>query len=91
MLKAILVHEIGYTENAACRLMRALAALRHPLTYQMGEFFCNQNYSYFALYEIIEVLIKLPRTEALENFLIEKMIELEDEHPDIKRLILDFL
>lgn len=91
MLKEILAHHKGYTGEEACILMNALVALKHPLVYKMGEFFSKQPYDASALYEIVEALTRLPKTEELENLLIERMVALEDDYPDIKKIILKSL
>ena len=36
-------------------------------------------------------MMKLPGDEELEAFFIERMVELEDEYPYIRDLILDYL
>lgn len=36
-------------------------------------------------------IMRYPRTEELEQYLIEEMVRLEDYHPDIKRPVLDYL
>lgn len=72
-------------------MIKALIALRHPWAFKMGNFFTKQPYLGNILYEIIQELIKLPRTDELEELLIQRMIELEDDYPDIKKLVLKYL
>jgi hypothetical protein len=40
---------------------------------------------------VLRCIMRYPRTEELEQYLIEEMVRLEDYHPDIKRLVLDYL
>lgn len=91
MLYDILEYHKGCIGKEASDLMKALVALKHPLVYKMGEFFCKQSYESEVVYEIIGALTRLPKTEELEDFLIEQMIRLEDDYPDIKKIILEFL
>lgn len=90
-LSEILAHQKEYTGEEARILMNALVALKHPWVYKMGKFFCKQSYESGVLYEIIEALTRLPKTEKLENLMIELMVVLEDDYPDIKKVILKFL
>lgn len=57
----------------------------------MGKFFVSQPYSGTALYTILEIMKKLPRDEELEQFFIEKMVEFEDDYPEIGKMILKYL
>lgn len=80
----------GYTEKDVCILMRALGAMRHKRLFEMGNYFSRHNYSGDTLYVILESMMRLPRTPELENYFIERMVELEDDYPRIKDLILSY-
>ena len=90
-LEQILNQQKSCTDKEVCILMRALRALHHPKTYEMGAFFSSQPYDGEILYEVIEVLLELPRTESLEALLIQRMVELEERYPEIKKLIMKAL
>lgn len=78
-------------EREICLLMKALGAMRHPRTLEMAEFFTGQRRSPETYRRIFGAVIKLPRTEGLEQFLIDKMVELEQEYPAVGKMILDYL
>lgn len=80
----------NHTEEDVCILMRALGAMRHKRLFEMGDYFIRCNYSGDTLYVILESMMRLPRTPELENYFIERMVELEDDYPSIKDLILSY-
>lgn len=80
----------GYTEEDVCILMRALGAMRHKRLFEMGDYFSRHNYSGDTLHVILESMMRLPRTPELEDYFIERMVELEDNYPRIKDLILSY-
>lgn len=91
LLDRLLRQEVIYTEKEACILISALSGLRHERFFEMGKFFVSQPYSGTALYTILEIMKKLPRDEELEQFFIEKMVEFEDDYPEIGKMILKYL
>lgn len=40
---------------------------------------------------IIKVLMKMPRSNELEKYLLDIMVEYEDEYPSVRELIGDYL
>lgn len=90
-LDRILMKEEGCEEEEACQLLEALEALKHERLRVMAMFFSKQPYSGSALYFILEILAGMPRDEETENFLIERMVALEQDYPDIKKMILSYL
>lgn len=91
MLKEILSRQKVCTCEEACIILKALVAMHHHMAQKIGAFFSKQAYDSSTLYEIIKELTRLPRTQQLEDFLIERMVELEEDHPEIKKLILGYL
>lgn len=91
MLKEILSRQKVCTCEEACIILKALVAMHHPMAQKIGDFFSKQAYDSSTLYEIIKELTRLPRTQQLEDFLIERMVELEEDHLEIKELILGYL
>lgn len=80
----------NHTEEDVCILMRALGAMRHKRLFEMGDYFVRRNYSGDTLYVILESMMRLPRTPEMEEYFIERMVELEDDYPRIKDLILSY-
>ena len=80
----------SYTEDDVCILMKALGAMRHKRLFEMGDYFSRHNYTGDTLYVILESMMRLPRTPELEDYFIERMVELEDDYPRIKDLILNY-
>lgn len=64
--------------------------MRHKRLFEMGDYFVRRNYSGDTLYVILESMMRLPRTPELEEYFIERMVELEDDYPRIKDLILSY-
>jgi hypothetical protein len=90
-LNDILSKDITCTEEEACELMKAMFGLRHRRIMEMAEFFLHRKYSGKAIFTIIQILTKLPRTEELELYLIDQMAQFEMEYPPIKKLVSDYL
>lgn len=80
----------SYTEDDVCILMKALGAMRHKRLFEMGDYFSRHNYTGDTLYVILESMMRLPRTPELEDYFIERMVELEDDYPRIKDLVLSY-
>ena len=80
-------------------LMRALGGLRHERLFELADFFLNQcTYTDFVRYynremllTIVEQIMKLPKTEQIEEYLIEVMVKYEEDYPTVKSKILDYL
>lgn len=72
-------------------MLIALSAQKHARLIEMGEYFLGHNFSGQVLYDIAEILVKEERTEQLEEKLIHWMVELEDDYPDVGKLIRDGL
>jgi len=71
--------------------MSALSALKSPRGIEAGQFFMGQPHNGVLYHHVLRCIMRYPRTEELEQYLIEEMVRLEDYHPDIKRLVLDYL
>jgi hypothetical protein len=90
-LDQIISLEVTYSEIDACDLIVALSSLKHKRLLEIADFFLHRHYSGPTLFTIIQVLTKQPRSEELESYLIERLVEFEVDYPDIKRLILGYL
>lgn len=90
LLDDIISKRIIYYENQAGILIRALGGLRHKRLFEMGDFFLQQNYCGKIIYIIVEEMMKCERTEELENYFINVMVEFEDKYPYVKDLILEY-
>ncbi len=91
MLEQILRKEKICLPEEAVQLMRALGALKHEKAREIGLFFSNQDYEITFMRDIIKVMARVLKGEEREDYLIDKMVELEYYHPDIKDMILDLL
>lgn len=91
LLNDILCKKVQYSEEEVIVLMKGLSGLKHPRFWEMGEFFCGQCQTGKAKYLILKKMMELPKNEEREQFFIDKMVELEQDYPDIKNLILDYL
>lgn len=72
-------------------LLEAMSGLRHERLWEVADFFMDR---YRNIREVIltcfEVLTRLPRTEKLDTYLIDKMVEFEDEYPIIKGYVMGY-
>lgn len=91
VLDGIIREQIAYNEDEILYLMKAMGALRHPRTVEMADFFSWQGHRPDVYRAIFGAVMRMPRTEALEQFLIDKMVELEQDHPDVGKMILKYL
>lgn len=77
--------------NQIIDLLEAMGGLRHKRLWEMADFFLNQ---FGRIKEIVvtcfRVLTKLPHTDELDVYLIDKMVEFEDECPIIKEYVMDY-
>lgn len=82
-----------------CKLIRAMGGLRHKRLFEIGDFFLQKcSYTMLprrydqGLFEVIlDEMMKLERSEALENYLIDFMVEYEKDYPTIGEKILGYL
>lgn len=72
-------------------LMKALGAMKHPRTLEAADFFLEGRHTPDTYRQIFAAVMKMPRTEVLEQYLIDRMVELEDECPAVGKMILDYL
>lgn len=80
-------------------LMKALGGLKHERILEVADYFLRQctYISFFSLYApdtvmvIIGEILKMPRTDELEKYLIDIMIEYEDEYPSVGKMIIEYL
>ncbi len=91
MLDDILSKKLLYNEKQAEILIMALGGLRHKRLFEMGDFFLRQNYCGATIFCVIEQMMKCDRTEELETYFIDVMVEFEEQYPYVKGLILGYL
>lgn len=72
-------------------LMKALGAVRHPRIIEAADFFLEGRHTPDTYRQIFDAVMKMPRTEELEQYLIDRMVELEDDCPSVGKMILDYL
>lgn len=80
-------------------LMKGLGGLRHERLFELADFFLEKC-SYISLLRfhdadlfmgIVEQLVKLPHSAELEEYMINLMVEYEDEYPSAAERIADWL
>lgn len=80
-------------------LIKALGGLRHERLWEIADYFLRRcSYlSFFRLHDtntvttIIKVLMKMPRSNELEKYLLDIMVEYEEEYPSVGEMIGDYL
>ncbi len=99
LLNQILTQEHMCTICQIQALLRALAGLRHKRLFEMADFFLRKctYLSLLAFHDretfaiIAEQLMKLPRTEELVLYMVNLMVEYEDEYPSVGERIKEWL
>lgn len=80
-------------------LMKGLGGLRHERLFELADFFLEKC-SYVSLLrlhdvnlftEIVEQLVKLPHSAELEAYMVNLMVEYEDEYPSVTERIVEWL
>ena len=78
-------------EGEVLHYIRALVVLKHASLLEITGFFLRQ-YTYCReRYAIIKELTRLEKSDALVDFLIQVMVDYEEDYPEMKDLILDYL
>lgn len=80
-------------------LIKAMGGLHHPRLFEVADFFLKKcSYTYIPRYHdlgmievIVDALIKMPRSEEMENYLIDLMVECESDYPTVGEKILKYL
>lgn len=99
VLDQILTQEHSCTVYQIRALLRALTGLRHERLFDMADFFLGKctYLSLLAIHDmetfavIVEQLMKLPRTEELVQYMVNLMVEYEDEYPSVGECIKEWL
>lgn len=87
------------TNKEISNLVKGLSGLKHPRLFEVADFFLsNCSYTCFlrnrdvqTVEDIVKVLLKRPRNDELEQYLLELMIEYEDEYPLVGKMIIEYL
>lgn len=72
-------------------LIKALVILKHPRTLETADYLIHQEKYRDYRYLILKEMVKLEKTEKMEKWMLNTMIEFEDDSPEIRDLILDYL
>lgn len=72
----------------ALYFVKALIALKHPRTKELFDFFLHNNAYYENRIAMVKEIVALNTDGNLTDYLIEVMVEFEEEYPDIKDIIL---
>lgn len=92
-LDCILSGEYDCSREEICCLMKAMGSLKHKRLPELADYFLAypKNHDFEVLRYIVEALVSLPKTQKLENYLIDMMVEIEDEYPYLAGKIIEYL
>lgn len=86
--------KIVYDESKLCEFFEALSGLKHNRLFEILD------YTWYVKHDlcgvellgcIAEKMLKLPRTELVEKWLIQFVVEVEENHPEVARLVMSSL
>ncbi len=90
-LDKILSKETELTDEESSDLLLAMSAMQHPRVWEMADYYLSKRYvERYLLYTCIEVLTRLPHSEELDAYLIEQLVEYEEEAPRVRDMILNY-
>lgn len=98
-LNQIISGEIFCSNDEICELIKALGGLKHRRLLEIADYFLlkctytakSRYHNVDVIITIVKELIRMPRTEELEQYLIDVMVELENEYASVREIILDYL
>ena len=93
LIDDFLMKKKRYEVDDMCTFLEALGGLKHKRRFEVLDFTLHTDWymQKEILLGAIDQLAKLPRTEALEDYLVKYMTEIEDEFPSVGEAILDIL
>lgn len=83
--------EIQCSELEVCRLLRAMRGMKHKRLREVADALLHRLYDKNSVYECVEALITLPHSEEFDQYMLDVMVEFEDDYPWVKELILNWL
>ncbi len=92
-LDHILAEQEYLSVEEATDMIEALSGMRHERLWEVVDFYLDRRMGWSGVpRELVEtcfrVLVKLPHTEELDAYLIERMVEFEDEYPIVKSIVM---
>ena len=84
-------NEISLEETKYDIFMDALAANRHERLFEVIDYILHKNQMYEYMISALEHLFRMPHTDNLEKYLIDYVVEVEDEHPEVGMYIMQNL
>lgn len=90
-LDNILRHQEIIAEKHVSYFLKALVSLKHPRTIELFDFFLHENAYDLYKYTIVKEIVSLNIDGKLTDYFIDIMVELEDDYPEIKDFILDYI
>lgn len=92
-LDRILAEQEYLSIEEATDLLEAMSGMHHDRLWELADFYLDRRMGWSGIpRELVEtcfrVLVKLPHTEELDAYLIERMVEFEDAHPIVKNIVM---
>lgn len=90
-IEQILTEKENLLPDQAIDFLEAIGGLRHESLREIADLFF---YKYQKISNVVitcfKVLTKLPHTDELDSYLIDKMVEFEDEYPTVKDYVMEY-
>ena len=65
--------------------------MKHHRTIELFDFFLHENAYDLCKYAMVKEIVSLNTDEKLTDYFIDVMVEFEDDYPEIKDLIQDYI
>lgn len=90
-LDRIIKHQEIIEPEQVIYFLKTLVVLKHRRTIELFDFFLHESEYNLYRYAIVKEIVRLNADGAITDYLIDLMIELEDDYPEIKDLIMDHI
>ncbi|MDE6567218.1 MAG: hypothetical protein K2K70_05750 [Lachnospiraceae bacterium] len=90
-LDNIIHHQEIIAAERVCYFLEALVSLKHHRTIELFDFFLHENAYDLYKYDMIKEIVSLNADGKLTDYFIDVMVEYEDDYPEIKDLLLDYI
>lgn len=90
-LNNIIDHKEIVEPDQIIYFLKVMIVLKHRRTVELFDFFMHESIYCQQRYSMVKEIVRLNEDGTLTDYLIEVMVEFEDEYPEIKDLILDYV
>ncbi len=90
-LDNIIRHQEIIAAERVTYFLKALVSLKHYRIIELFDFFLHENAYDLYKYAMIKEIVSLNADGKLTDYFIDVMVEFEDDYPEIKDLILDYI